>query len=315
MQHFVTITLLLAGILTQGLTASSQSPAFGVYFTAGNIKYIPGRAGETRPILLHDWLYQGDRITLVDNNAEITLIERDTSYVQLRGKGTYTIDEIRKMQHTRVHDTLITQYLSLLWAQVSQPAPTNRAAGTQTHSPANAGTPARTTPVPPARPSPNPGAVLAPRPGYATTMDSLVFRWRSVYWARKYFLRLRDPDGRLCFNSVIVDTETVVHFPGQMTAGNTYTWTLDIVGESRRLQFADSNHIVLVNDSAVLPRLPPITPDSIGGFAALLQRIEQYENAGCIKEARDLFEQLTADFSQDPALDQLYFAFRQRNYF
>jgi hypothetical protein len=146
-------------------------------------------------------------------------------------------------------------------------------------------------------------------------MDSLIFRWRSVYWARKYFLRLRDPTGRLCYDSVIVDTETVVHFPGRMTAGNTYTWTLDIVGESRRLQFADSNHIVLINDSAVLPRLPPITPDSIGGFAALLQRIEQYENAGCIKEAGELFEQLTTDFPQDPALDQLYFAFRQRNYF
>ena len=129
MQHFVTITLLLAGILTQGLTASSQRPAFGVYFTAGNIKYSPARGGETRPILLHDWLYLGDRITLLDNVAEITLIENDTSYIQLHSKGSYTIDEIRKMRHTRVHDTLITQYLSLLWAQVSQPAPTNRAAG------------------------------------------------------------------------------------------------------------------------------------------------------------------------------------------
>jgi hypothetical protein len=100
-----------------------------------------------------------------------------------------------------------------------------------------------------------------------------------------------------------------------MPAGNSYTWTLDIVGESGRLQFADSNHIVLVNDTAILPHLPPITPDSIGGFAALLQRIEQCENAGCIKEAENLFEQLNADFSLDPALDKLYADFRRRNYF
>jgi hypothetical protein len=100
-----------------------------------------------------------------------------------------------------------------------------------------------------------------------------------------------------------------------MTPGNSYTWTLDIVGESGRLQFADSSHIVLVNDTAILTQLPPITPDSIGGFAVLLQRIEQYENAGCIKKAENLFEQLTTDFPQDPALDKLYAAFRQRNYF
>jgi hypothetical protein len=308
MQHSVTFSLLLAGILTHGLTASSQRPAFGVYFTAGTIKCTPAR-GAPAPVLLHNWLYQGDRITLVDNVAEITLFDQDTSYVRLRGKGAYTIGEIEKMQHTRVRDTILMQYLALSWAEVIQPAPPNRAAGTQTHSPPNAGTPARTTPPP------NPSPVLAPRPNYATSMDSLIFRWRSTYWARKYFLRLRSPEGRLCYDTVLVDTQAVVHFPGRMTAGNSYTWTLDIVGESGRLQFADSNHIVLVNDTAVLPQLPPITPDSIGGIAVLLQRIEQYENAGCTKKAENLFGQLTTDIPQDTALDKLYAAFRKRNYF
>jgi hypothetical protein len=301
MQHSVTFSLLLAGILTQGLTASSQRPTYGVYFTAGTIKCTPAR-GPSRPVLLHDWLREGDKISLADNIAEITLIDHDTCYVRLRGKGTYTMAEIGKIQHTRVLDSILIQYLSLSWAEVIQPALPNRATGTPRHSPTHAGNPSRPT-------------ILAPRPGYTTSMDSLIFRWRNVYWARKYFLRLRRPDGRLCYDSVIVDTQAVVHFPGRMTPGNSYTWTLDIVGESGRLQFADSNHIVLVNDSTILPQLPPITPDSIGGFAVLLQRIEQYENAGCIKEAENLFEQLTTDFPQDPALDKLYAAFRQRNYF
>lgn len=314
MQHSVTFSLLLAGILTQGLTASSQRPIYGVYFTAGTIKCTPVR-GPSRPVLLHDWLHEGDRISLVDNIAEITLIDRDTSYVRLRGKGTYTMAEIDKMQHTRVLDSILIQYLSLSWAEVIQPAPPNRAAATPRHSPTNAGTPARQTPTKAAAFTRTTPTILAPRPAYTTSMDSLIFRWRNVYWARKYFLRLRRTDGTLCYDSVIVDTQAVVHFPGRMTTGNSYTWTLDIVGISGRLQFADSNHIVLVNDSTILPQLPPITPDSIGGFAVLLQKIEQYENAGCIKEAENLFEQLTTDFPQDPALDKLYAAFRQRNYF
>ncbi len=314
MQHSVTFSLLLAGILTQGLTASSQRPTYGVYFTAGTIKCTPAR-GPSRPVLLHDWLHEGDRISLVDNIAEITLIDQDTSYVRLRGKGTYTMGDIGKMQHTRVLDSILIQYLSLSWAEVIQPAPPNRAAATPLHSPTSASTPARPTPTKAAAFTRTTPTILAPRPAYTTSMDSLIFRWRNVYWARKYFLRLRRPDGTLCYDSVIVDTQAVVHFPGHMTPGNSYSWTLDIVGESGRLQFADSNHIVLVNDSAILPQLPPITPDSIGGFAVLLQRIEQYENAGCIKEAENLFEQLTTDFPQDPALDKLYAAFRQRNYF
>jgi hypothetical protein len=301
MQHSVTFSLLLVGILTQGHTASGQRPAYGVYFAAGTIKCTPAR-GPSRPVQLHNWLYQGDRITLVDNIAEITLIDHDTSYVRLRGRGTYTMEEIGKMQHIRVRDTILIQYLSLSWAEVIQPAPPSRAAGTQRHSLA----PPTTNTAP---------TIVAPRPGYTTSMDSLIFRWRNVYWARKYFLRLRSPDGRLCYDSVIVDTQAVVHFPGRMTPGTSYTWTLDIVGESGRLQFADSSHIMLVNDTAILPQLPPITSDSIGGFAVLLQRIEQYENAGCIKEAEHLFEQLTTDYPQDPALDNLYAAFRQRNYF
>jgi hypothetical protein len=299
MQHSVTISVLLAGFLTLGHTASSQRPVYGVYLTAGTINCIPAH-GPSRPVLAHSWLHLGDRVTLVDNIAEITLFDHDTSYVRLHGKGTYTMEEIGKMQHARVRDTILIQYLSLSWAEVIQPAPPIHAAVTPKHPPASTST--------------NP-LVVAPRPAYATSMDSLIFRWRSIYWARKYFLRLRNPDGRLCYDSVIIDTQAIVHFPGRMTAGNTYTWTLDIVGESGRLQFADSNHIVLVNDSAILPQLPPITPDSIGGFAILLQRIEQYENAGCTKEAENLFEQLTTDFPQDPALDKLYFDFRRRNYF
>jgi hypothetical protein len=295
MQHCSKIYLFLAVILIQGLNVQGQSPVFGVYFTAGNIKYVPARGG-ARSLDLHTWLNASDKLILLDNIAETTLFARDTCYIRLHGKGTYTTAEIENMPRTRIRDTLISRYLSLLWAEVIRPAPVtkNHIPGLPVHSPS---------------------IIIAPRETYATSMDSLVFRWHSASWARKYFLRLRSPNGQLCYDSVLIDTQAVVHFPGRMSAGNSYTWGLDIIAESGRLQFVDSSRILLVDESAVLPRLPPVVADSIGGIAILLQRIEQYENAGCIKQAEALFFQLTNDYPQDAALDKLYASFRRRNYF
>jgi hypothetical protein len=306
MKHPSSICLLLAATLTYGLSARGQRPVFGVYSAAGNIKCIPAR-GPSRDVFPLTWLYKSDKVTLLDNISEITLFDHDTGYIRLQGKGSYTIAGIEKMQPTRVRDTMIIRYLSLLWEDVIRPAP--QASTGVSHS-----TPPTQyhTPVAPTRAL---SIILAPRNAYATSMDSIIFCWHSVSWARKYFLRLRNPDGQLCYDSVHVDTQTVVHFPGRMPAGNSYTWALDIVGESGRLQFADSGHIVLVDETAVLPQLPPVIPDPIGGFAVILQRIEQFENAGCIRQAEAMFSQLTTSFPQDDALDKLYTSFRRRNYY
>jgi hypothetical protein len=306
MKHPSTIYLLLAATLTLGLAARGQRPVFGVYSAAGDIKCVPAR-GPSRPVVSLAWLYETDKLALLDNISEITLFDRDTSYIRLQGKGNYTIAGIEKMQPTRVRDTMIIRYLSFLWEDVIRPAPpastgiSHSTPPTQYH-----------TPVAPTRAL---SIIHAPRNGYATSMDSIVFSWHNVSWARKYFLRLRNPDGQLCYDSVLIDTQAVVHFPGRMPVGNSYTWALDIVGESGRLQFADSGHITLLDETTILPQLPPVIPDSIGGFALILQRIEQYENAGCIRRAEALFSQLTTSFPQDDALDKLYTSFRRRNYF
>ena len=300
MHYSSNIYLFLAVILIQGLKVRGQSPVFGVYSTTGNIKYVPAR-GAARSLDPHTWVNASDKLILLDNIAETTLVDRDTSYIRLHGKGTYTTAEIENMPRSRVRDTIIIRYLSLLWADAIRPAP---------HSSADPPRSRNHTPV-----TSSPSILLAPRNSYATSMDSLIFRWHSVSWARKYFLRIRSADGQLYYNSLLADTEAVVHFPGPMSVGNKYEWALDIVGESGRLQFVDSSHILLVDESAVLPRLPPVIVDSIGGIAIILQRIEQYENAGCIRQAESLFYQLTNDYPLDAALDKLYASFRSRNYF
>jgi hypothetical protein len=302
MIKFVPIVLVLIVILTQGLDAHGQWPAFGVYHITGNIKCAPAKGGGTKPVVSHSWLYDGDKLMLLDNISDVILFDRDNNYIHLSGKGTYATADIQKMQRIHVQDNLTVRYLSLVWDEVLHPS-----SGSQmdkekfVHS---TGGVSRGLTV-----------MLTPRDGYATSMDSVIFRWHKVSWARKYFLRLRTPDGDLRVDSVLIDTAAVVHFSPRMNAGNTFFWSLDLVGESGRLQFSDSSHIVLVDESIVIPQVPAPKTDSLGGVAAILQRIEQFEEFGCIRHADGLFQRLIADFPADAALDRLYAAFRERNYY
>jgi hypothetical protein len=309
MQHSYRIKFLLAVLVTQTVTlaavnsARGQWPAFGVYHTEGTIKCASAHNHETAPVIQHSWLYEGDKLMLLDNIAEIILFDKDTNYIRLRGKGTYTTAQIEKMRRTHVRDNVTVKYLSLLWEELFRPGSSSlmekeKIAG-------STGGVSRGISV-----------LLAPRDGYSTSMEFLCFRWHSVHWARKYFLRIRDQQGQLRYDSVSPDTMAVVRFPDRFTYGNTYTCYLDLIGESGRLQFADSCHVTLIDETTVLPQLPIVTedPDSLGGIVILLRRIQQCETNGCIRQADELFHHLTTGHSQDPALDQLYAAFRRRNY-
>jgi hypothetical protein len=294
--------LLLALVLTQGLAARGQSALYGVYYTTGNSRFNQAHGGAVQLLTTHTRIVAGDKLTLLDNIAEVTLFARDTSYIRLEGKGIYTVAQLDKMPRTRIRDTIMMQYFALFWNDAIHPGPATSSANT-VHATAQY----------------SKSIVLAPRAAYITSLDSLIFRWTYVSWARKYFLRIRSPDGQLCYDSVVADTQAIVHFPGRMPAGNSaegnsYAWALDIVGESGRLQFADTGHFVLVNDFAIIPHLPTIPMDSMGGIAPILERIEQYEKAGCTKEAEAMFFRLINDYPEDNALDKLYIAFRRRNY-
>jgi hypothetical protein len=303
--------LLLALVLTQGLAARGQSPLYGVYYFTGNSRFNQAHGGSIQPLTTHTRIVAGDKLALLDNIAEVTLFTRDTSYIRVEGKGNYTVAQLDKMPRTRISDTIMVQYFALFWNDATHPGPAASSANTGPAT-SSANTVHAAAPY-------SKSIVLAPRAAYVTSLDSLIFRWNHVTWARKYFLRIRSPDGQLCFDSVVADTQAVVHFPGHMPAGNSsegnsYAWALDIVGESGRLQFADTGHIVLVNDFAIIPHLPTIPMDSMGGIAPILERIEQYEHAGCTKEAEAMFFRLTNDYPDDNALDKLYIAFRRRNY-
>jgi hypothetical protein len=304
------IKLLLATIVVQGLipgltrTLSAQGtwPAFGVYHTAGTIKCVSAKGGVAQAVLPHSWVYTGDKLLLLDNVAELILFDRDSNYIRLHGKGNYTTADIQKMQRTHVRDNITVKYLSLLWEELLRPGSASLIEKEKI---------ARST----GGVSRGLTVILTPRDAYSTSMDSLCFRWHRVNWAKKYFLRLRTPDGDIRFDSVLIDTEVVVHFSPRMPVGYTYIWSLDLVGGSGRLQFSDSSHLILIDESTVLPQVPALEADSLGGPAAILRRIEQLESYGCIREADALYQRLMADFPVDGALNELYFAFRERNYY
>ncbi|HTR30892.1 MAG TPA: hypothetical protein VMH27_16595 [Puia sp.] len=286
MNRSLPIQLFLALLLIQGLRVSGQIPVFGVYFCA-DTRYSPGHGGGIVPLAPHTWLYANDKLMMPDNIAELTLFTRDTCYIRLLGKGNYTVAEIEKRPRIPIRDTMMIRYYSFFWQEKIKPAPF--VTRNMVNSSGNTSRSPNATPF-----------IFDPRPHYATSLDSIVFRWPNVSWARKYFLRLRGPDGHLVYDSVLTDTQTTVHFPGRMPMGNTYGWALDIVGEGGRLQFADSGHIALVDESKVLPQLPPVPIDSLGGMATILREIERDENAGCTRQAEALLFRLYSDFPRMP---------------
>jgi hypothetical protein len=298
------IRLLLSSFFIQALslTVCGQGPVFAVYFNAGSIKCTPPRGG-SHPIEFHNWLFEGDKLSLQDNIAELILFCRDSSYLRLDGKGNYSVLDLEKMPRRHIADSVTLRYLSLLWSDAPRPRPLTPPPPTAKSNIAR----------PPLRPySSGAPLMISPHNGYITSLDSCIFRWRPVSWAQKYFLRIRSREGEIRFDSVLVDTQAIVNFAGKMPPG-AYFWALDLVGEFGRLQFGDSSHIVLIDEAPVIAQLPSLPEDSLGGIVATIRKIAQYEASGCTKSAAEMFRELAAVFPTDSALDKMYHAFLLRN--
>ena len=299
------VALLL--IQTLSLAVRAQGPVFVAYYSAGNIKCSPTHGG-SHPLDYHNWLFEADRLSLQDNIAELILFDRDSNYLRLDGKGNYPVSELEKMPRHRITDSVAIHYLSILWTTAPRPRTPPRTSPPP--APAVKGSPTHHSPQ--VNPQPGSHLVIGPGNGYTTSLDSCIFRWHPVNWARKYFLRMRTREGEIRYDSVLVDSDAVVNFAGRMPP-DTYFWALDLVGESGRLQFGDSGHITLIDETPVLPLLPPLPEDSIGGVIAVLRKIAQYEAAGCTRSAAAMFVQLSLEFPTDAALDKMYQAFLVRN--
>src|SRR5580698_736980 len=106
--------ILLIILLTDTGLAQAQWPDFGVYHTVGTIKCVPAKGGPVQIVRKGSWVYDGDRLMLSDETADIILFTRDNNYIHLKGKGAYTTKDLQAMQRSHAPDNITTRYLSLL---------------------------------------------------------------------------------------------------------------------------------------------------------------------------------------------------------
>jgi hypothetical protein len=284
---------MLLVLLTEASLTRAQWPAYGVYHTVGTITCVPAKGGSTQAVHKGSWIYAGDKLLLVDAMADLILFDRDSNYIHVKGKGSYTIAELQKMQSTHVRDNITTRYLSLLWEELFRPG------GGGEMSTGSTGGVSR-------------GFSLMLTPGDTcwTSMDSVVFSWQTMAWGRRYRLSLRDEGGQTVFDSLVADSMVYLVVSPPLMYGHAYNWTLVVIGDSGRQQEGAMGLLELVDEGKVLPQLSiaDAGPDSALVWAAL------YEQQGCTRAANAIYLRLLAAESGDKALRALYREFRLRNY-
>lgn len=299
---FINLFVLWCGFYFFIQNAHAQWPVFRVYHVEGLIKYKTSGQSPFKPIFKSVYLYKGDTILLLNDKADIILFDRDTNYIQINFKGKYSVAEIQKMQKTHMRDDITAKYARLLWEDVFKPA--NNGLNSDKEAIANsAGGVSRGLSM-----------VIAPGLRYRTSMDKQLFRWEKISWARLYRLRMTNPSGADCYNQLTTDSQLYVHFKGPLTYGNTYHWTLEIIGEGSRTQDGENGYLELIDEKKVLPTISLRRVDSLPGLANELQWIELYEDNGCIKKALSVYLNLLKKYPNDRALKQLYYTFTKQNF-
>jgi hypothetical protein len=289
--------ILLIILLTDTGLAQAQWPDYGVYHTVGTIKCVAAKGGPVQIVRKGSWVYDGDRIQLVDETADIILFTRDSNYIHLKGKGTYTTKDLQTMQRSHVPDNITARYLSLLWDELFRPGSNGATVG-------SAGGVSR-----------GGSFMLSPADNYRTSLDRVLFRWQRMAAATGYRLTLRDKTttapgqpNPLAYDSTVSDTQLVVRVTPPLSYGHTYAWSLEWISKGGHRQPAANGTAVLVNEADLLP-IPPSLP----GIDTFLSRAQYLELVGCTRSANSLYLRLLAADPTDPALRTLYREFQRRN--
>jgi hypothetical protein len=300
----ILLIILLSILLTDTGLAQAQWPDFGVYHTVGTIKCVPAKGGPVQIVRKGSWVYDGDRIQLVDETADIILFTRDNNYIHLKGKGAYTTKDLQTMQRSHVSDNITARYLSLLWDELFRPGSNGETGG-------SAGGVSR-----------GGSFMLSPADNYRTSLDRVLFRWQRMAAATGYRLTLYDKTAGLngqsnpanpnpaapVYDSTVSDTQLVVRVILPLFYGHTYDWSLEWIAPNHHRQPAANGTAVLVDEADLLP-VPPSPP----GIDTSLSRAQYLELIGRTRSANSFYLNLLSADPTDPALRILYREFRRRN--
>ena len=296
MKLFWPILILL---VTESLCVRAQWPDYGVYHTVGLVKCAPAKGGAAQVIRKGSWIYAGDKLLLTDASADLILFDRDSNYLHLRGKGSYTTADLQTLRRSHVQDNITCRYLSLLWDELFRPG--EGEAGTGATGGVSRGL----------------SLVLAPAEDYKTSLDRILFRWQRVAWATGYRLKLNDSAGQAAFDSVVTDTQAVVRVRLPLSYGSTYRWSLELLGAGGRHQVGDTGRLALVDEATLLPALAakvtPPDPELSAGPNSELVLTEVFERQGCTQAALGVYRRLLKTSPDDKAIRVLYRQFQRRN--
>lgn len=301
--------ILLIILLTNAGPAQAQWPDYGVYHTAGTIKCAPVKGGVLQIVRKGSWVYDGDRLMLLDATADIILFTRDSNYIHLKGKGVYTTRDLQTMQRSHVPDNITARYLSLLWDELFRPG-SNGETGGSTGGVSRGGS-----------------FMLYPADNYRTSLDRVLFRWQRMAAATGYRLTLYDKTAGApgqpntpnptttapnpatpVYDSLVTDTQLVVRVTPPLSYGHTYGWSLEWISKDGHRLPAANGTAVLVDEADLLP-IPPSPP----GIDTSLSRAQYLELAGCTQSANSLYLSLLAVDPADAVLRTLYREFQRRN--
>lgn len=297
-------SLLLLCLLLQSnkICSQSRAPIFYVYEVKGNVGLQKSSGQEIFRINKSEFINEGEKIIINDENSELILFDKDTNYISLTKKGNYTTESILKYKKERLKDDVTIKYSSFFWRPFFKPAKLQSIENAEEIAKSSGGL------------SRGLIQIISPSANYQTSMDDLVFKWKKIKTAHVYSFMITDKDGKNYYRRILLDTQLLIHFHDSLPYGNRYRWSLGFVSSAVAEVEPFNGQFELVDEEKVLPVLQLNSPYSLEGVLRGLQYAALYEENGCIKKAYSVYKDLIQKNPDDKSLKALFNSFKKHNY-
>jgi hypothetical protein len=290
-------------LISQYVCAQSPWPLFCVYDVHGNVilkkKLSPTESSQIKKT---QFIYNKEEISLKDDDGQLILFDKDTNYITINKKGSYTTDTIIKIKKTHLKEGITVKYFSFFWDDFFKPMKSKNISDKEDISNSSGGV------------SRGLMQVISPAPSFQTSMDECMFKWRKVKDAQSYSFLMIGNDGKEYYKRIIQDTQLLVKFKDSLAYGNAYTWTIAFHGSTIQTEETASGQIELIDEEKVLPTLHANITDSLNGVVHDLQLADLYQENGCIKKAYSIYKELVKKYPADKSLKKLFDDFVRDNY-
>jgi hypothetical protein len=295
-------SLILFLLPAKDVCSQSKWPLFCVYEVQGNVVLQKPSSAEISKIKKTQFINSGEIIMIKDDNSELILFDKDTNYITLNKKGSYTTDAVLKYKKEHLKDGITIKYSSFFWKEFFKPEKLSSLENAEEIAKSSGGV------------SRGLIQIISPSSNYQTSMDELLFKWKKINGAHVYSFVITDKDGKNYYRNILADTLLLVHFHDSLPYGNLYRWSLGFVSNTIAEIEPFTGQLELVDEEKILPLLQLNSPYSLQGVLRGLQYAELYEENGCIKKAYLTYKSLIEKNPGDKSLKALFISFKKNNY-